>query len=219
MLYEIDGTITGGLGTDARAAELQTLAGEHALELVCELLIHAEEVADFATAYADVASGNVLIGTDVAIELGHEGLAETHDLSVALSAGSEVGAALATAHGECGECVLECLLKAEELQDGEVDRGVEAQTAFVRANGGIELYAIADVDLYFAFVVDPGYTERDDAFGFHKALDELCLLKLRMLVVDVLDGFQYFFHCLQEFRLARVFTLQVLDDFLNFHSN
>ena len=219
VLYEIDGTITGGLGTDARAAELQALAGEHALELVCELLIHAEEVADFATAYADVASGNVLVGTDVAIELGHEGLAETHDLSVTLSAGSEVGAALATAHGECGECVLECLLKAEELQDGEVDRGVEAQTAFVRANGGVELHAIADVDLYFAFVVDPGYTERDDAFGFHKALDELCLLKLRMLVVDVLDGFQYFFHCLQEFRLARVFTLQVLDDFLNFHSN
>ena len=96
---------------------------------------------------------------------------------------------------------------------------MEAQTAFVRANGRVELYAVADVDLHFTFVIDPGHTERDDAFGFHKALDEFSFLELRMLVVDVLDGFQYFFHCLQEFRLARVFALQVLDDFLNFHSN
>ena len=85
--------------------------------MVLQFLVHAEEVANLACANADVASGNVLVGTDVTVKLCHEGLAETHNLSVAASAQREVRAALAAAHRQSGERVLECLLEAEELQD------------------------------------------------------------------------------------------------------
>ena len=85
-----------------------------------ELLVHAEQIANLSAAYADIACGNVLIRTDVAIELSHECLAETHNFSVGASTDREVRAALASAHRQSGERVLECLLESEELQDREV---------------------------------------------------------------------------------------------------
>ena len=87
---------------------------------MCELLVHAEQIAYLSAAYADVACGNVLVRTDMAIKLSHECLAETHNFSVGASADREVRAALASAHRQSGECILECLLKSEELQDREV---------------------------------------------------------------------------------------------------
>jgi hypothetical protein len=84
----------------------------------------------------------------VAVELGHERLAEAHHLVVALALGVEVRAALAAAHGQRGQRVLEDLLEGEELEDAEVDRGVEAQAALVGADGAVELDAEAAVDLH-----------------------------------------------------------------------
>ncbi len=97
---EVDEAVTGGLGTAERAAEGEALAGEHTGELVADALVLAEEVADLAAAHADVAGGHVGVGTDVALELGHERLAEGHDLAVGLALGVEVRTALSTAHGE-----------------------------------------------------------------------------------------------------------------------
>ena len=94
---------------------------------------------------------------------------------------------------------------------------MEAQSAFVRANGAVELYAIADVHLHFAVVIDPRHTESRDALWLDKTLDELSLLELGMLVVHVFDGFKHFFHGLQKFRLTWMLAFQVLDDLLNFH--
>ena len=82
LLYEVECAVTGSFRTDARTAELQALACEHALILVCELLIHAEEITNLSAAYADIACRNVLIRTDVAIELSHECLTETHNFCV-----------------------------------------------------------------------------------------------------------------------------------------
>jgi hypothetical protein len=56
---EVDGAVAGGLGTDQRAAPVEALAGEHAGELVAELLVLAEQEADLAAAHADVAGGHV----------------------------------------------------------------------------------------------------------------------------------------------------------------
>ncbi len=188
------------------------------MELRGELLVHAEEVANLAATHADVAGGHVHIGSDDFIKFHHEGLAEAHNLGIALATGSEVRAALAAAHGQRGEGVLERLLEAQELQDRKVHRGVEAQTALVGANGAVELHAVADVHLHLALVVDPGHAERDDALRLHEALHYLGLFKLGVLVVYVLDALQDFAHCLQELRLARVLALQALHNFLNFHS-
>ena len=64
---------------------------------------------------------------------------------------------------------------------------MEAQTALVRSYGAVELYAVTEVHLYLALVIDPGHTECDDALGFHDTFYNLCLLKLRMLIVHILD--------------------------------
>src|SRR6185503_6150532 len=142
-LDEVDTAVAGGLGPDQRAAPGAALAGEHASELVLELLVHAEEVADLAAADADVPRRHVGVGPDVPPQLGHERLAEAHHLAVGLALGVEVAAALAAAHGQRRQAVLEHLLEGEELQDAEVDAGVEAQPALVRTEGAAHLDAEA----------------------------------------------------------------------------
>ena len=65
----------------------------------------------------------------MAVELVHEALAEAHDLAVGLALRVEVGAALAAAHGQGRQAVLQGLLKAEEFYNRGSDGGVEAQAA------------------------------------------------------------------------------------------
>ena len=216
-LHEVEGAEAGGLRADARAAEAQALARECAVVLVDEALVHAVHVAHLAAAHAYVACGHVAVGTEVLPETEHEGLAETHDLAVALAAGREVAAALGAAHGQRGEGVLEGLLEAEELQDAEVDGSVEADAALVRADGVVELYAVAYVVLYFALVVDPCHAEGDDAVGLDHALDDFVALEFGMLIVDVLYGHEHLFYGLKIFLLAGVLGLEVGHDFVNIH--
>ena len=105
-------------------------------------------------------------------ELSHEGLAETHDLGVGLALGVEVRAALAAAHGQAGEGVLEDLLEAEELDDRQVHGGVEAQAALVGAERGVVLDAEAAVHVDVALVVGPRDAELDLALGLDDAVDD-----------------------------------------------
>jgi hypothetical protein len=58
--------------------------------------------------------------------------------------------------------ILENLLKAQELQNRQVDSRVESETALVRAESRIELNAISAVDLGLKFVILPDDTELDD---------------------------------------------------------
>ena len=124
----------------------------------------------------------------MAIQLVHEGLAETHHLIVGATADGEVGTSLATTHRQCGQCILESLFEAQELQDAQVHGRVETQATLVRTDGAVELYAVAEVYMHLALVVSPGHTESDDALGFYDALNQLGFLKLGMLVIDILDG-------------------------------
>ena len=73
---------------------------------------------------------------------------------------------------------------------------METQTALVRTDGTVELNAVADVHLYLALVIDPGHTESGDALWFYDALHDFSLLKLRMLIVHVLDRFKHFAYSL-----------------------
>ena len=72
---------------------------------------------------------------------------ETADLGVRLALRVKVRATLAATHVETGEGVLEDLLESEELEDGEVDRGVETETALVRSEDRRELDTVASVDM------------------------------------------------------------------------
>src|SRR5260370_1173704 len=56
---------------------------------VSNALVLAEEESDLTTANADITSWHVGVFTKVTVELGHEGLAESHDLSLDASWGSK----------------------------------------------------------------------------------------------------------------------------------
>lgn len=56
-------------------------------------------------------------------------VAESTDLAVALALGVKVGSTLSSSHVETSERILEDLLKAKELEDGEVDGRVKAKSS------------------------------------------------------------------------------------------
>ena len=212
---EVAQAVAGGLGAGQGAAVGQTLAGQDAaVEAVNDALVLAEEVADLAGTDADIAGGRIGELADMAVELRHEALAEAHDLRIGLALRVKVGAALAAAHGERGQRVLQDLLKAQELDDGEVHAGMEAKTALVGANGGIKLNAVTAVDADVAGVVDPGNTEFNHTLGLDKALEQAGLFPFGVLVDYQLQGLEDLPYCLQKLRLMAVTTFDVFIDAL-----
>ena len=55
------------------------------------IFVLAEQIADFAAAYADVAGRNVGIGADVAVEFGHNGLGRAHYFGIGFAFRIKVG--------------------------------------------------------------------------------------------------------------------------------
>ena len=219
LTQEIDGSEARRLGTDQRTAVGHALARQHAGVLLGQLAVHAVEIADFASADADVACRNVGLRTDVTPQFGHKGLAEAHHLTVRLAFGVEIRTALRAAHREGRQRILEDLLETEELQDRGVHRGVEAQSALVGADGVVELHAVARVHLHVALVVDPYDLEREGSVGFHDAFGDAVCLEFRVLVVSILHGHQNFAHGLQVFAFAGVLALEFRHNFVNVHSS
>ena len=213
LLDEVDQTVAGGLRTSQRSAVREALARENAGPLVGQALVLTEHVADLACAGSDVASRNVGVGADVLHELGHEALAEAHDLHVGLALRVEVRTALAAAHGQRGEAVLEHLLEAQELEDAQVDGRMQANAALVRADGAVELDAEAAVHLDLAFVVYPRNAELDDALRFDHALEQGQLAVLLLVRLDNhAQRLQDLGYGLDEFWLLGILLLDALDD-------
>jgi hypothetical protein len=197
--------VAGRLGAHQRAAPAQALAGEHpGLVAVGDPLVLAEQVADLAAADADVAGRHVGVLPQVAVELGHERLAEPHDLGVGAALGVEVGAALAAADRHPGEGVLEDLLEAEEFDDAQVHRGVEPQAALVGAQRGVEFDPEAAVDVHLAAVVLPRHAEDDLPLGLADALDGLHLGVLGVPRQHDREGLEHLADGLVELDLTRV---------------
>ena len=208
FLGEVYAAVAGGFRADQAAAVGDALAGQHRGELVGQALVLAEQVADLAAADADVTGRHVEVGADVAVQLAHEGLAEAHHFVVALALGVEVRAALAAAHGQRGQRVLEHLLEGEELEHAEVDRRVEAQAALVRTDGTAHLHAIAAVDLHPPGIVDPGHAEQDGPLRLDHALDDAGLQVARVGFEERPQRAQHLFHGLVELGLIGIALLQ-----------
>ena len=212
LLEVVHRAVAGGLGTGEAAAVAEALAGEDAvLPHALEAAVLAVEVADLAAAHAHVAGGDVDVGPDVAVESGHEALAEAHDLGVGLAGGIEVSAALAAADGQAGQAVFEDLLKAQELDDAGVDIGLEAQAALVRADSAVKLAAVTDVGVIIAVVVHPHDAEGEHALGLDHAVQEVGLLVLGVLVHHGGDRGEDLLNGLNKLGLVPVFLLHVLD--------
>ncbi len=115
----------------------------------------------------------------MAAQLRHERLAEAHDLAVAAALRVEVGAALAAAHRQGREGVLEHLLERQELPEPAVD-----------------------VDL--TAVVLPRHPEHDGALGLDDPVEDPGLDILGMTVQDRPHRVDHLPHGLVELVLARV---------------
>jgi hypothetical protein len=126
--------------------------------------------------------------TDVLIELPHEGNAELADLVVGLALRVEVTSSLTTTHVQAGKSILEDLLETQELEDGQVDCGVETETALVGTESRVELDAISLVDVALALVVFPDNTELDDALGDGDNLKSLLVLGVLLEDGGALEG-------------------------------
>lgn len=187
----------------------KTLTCENACELVAESLILTEHIADLTSACTDVAGRNVCVSTDVLAKLSHEALAETHNLSVALTLRIEVGAALAAAHREGCKAVLEYLLKAEELDNTDINGGVKSDTALVRTDCRVELYSETTVYLYLAVVVNPRNTENDLSFRLNESVKNACLNEIGSLVDNGLEGLNNLCNSLNEFGLTLITLLNI----------
>ena len=196
------------LGTDERAAVCKPFARQHAVvERAADFLVRTEEVADFSAAHAHVARGDIDIGPDVTVKLGHEAVAEAHDFRVGFACGVKVAAALAAAHGKPREGVLEGLLEGEELHDGEVDIGLEAQAALVGSDGVVELDPETAVDMVDALVVRPRHAENDLSVGLDHAFEDAVFPQNLFVLRDCrCKRFQHFTHGLHEFGFVRIFA-------------
>src|SRR3954469_23141420 len=212
VLEEVDGAVAGRLGPDQRAAIFQPLAGQHAFPAAGDPFVLAEHVADLARADADVAGGHVDVGADMAKQLGHEALAEAHDLAVALALGIEIGAALAAAHRQAGQRVLEGLLESEELQDRAVDRRVEADSALIGADRIVVLDPVAALDPDIVVVGLPADPERDHPVRLGDSAQDLPAVVILLVGDEVEDVLGHFLDRLDEFGLARIAALDALHE-------
>ena len=173
------------------ATPVEALAGQNTgLIAVGDPFVLAEHVADLAATDADVTSGHVRVFTQVAVQLSHEGLAKTHHLGIGPAVRVEIGAALAAADGQTGQGVLEDLLKSQEFDDAQIDRGMEPQTTLVGAESRVELDAETTVDLHRSSVIHPGDTEDDLTLGLADALQDLVLEVVRVLLDNGLEALE-----------------------------
>src|SRR5690606_13028565 len=115
---KIDQAIAGRLRANQAAAKGQSLAGKDTGRIVRDFFHHAGHKADLPRAYADVASRNIGVGAEMPVQLQHERLAEAHYLAAALALWVKVGTALAAAHWQRGQGILEGLLECQKLEDG-----------------------------------------------------------------------------------------------------
>ena len=70
------------LRTNKRTAKLTSFACKYARELMGKFLVHAKHIANLTATNTYVTSRHVYVWTNMASELKHESLAETHHFSI-----------------------------------------------------------------------------------------------------------------------------------------
>lgn len=198
LLNVVDSSVTGGLRSDQRSTPGETLSGQDTLEGVAKLSVLSKQVTDLSSSDVNVTGRDISVGSDVSLELSHERNAESADLAVRLALGVEVRTSLSTSHVEAGEGVLEDLLITKELENREVDGGVESESSLVRTESRVELDSVSSVDLKVSLVILPHDAELDhslrDADDGDETLQVGVLLKqgrvlksVKELVVGLLE--------------------------------
>ena len=86
------------------------------------------------------------------------------------------------------EGILEDLLEAQEFENREVDRWVEAETALEGTKGRIELYTKPAIDLNLRLIVLPYYSELNNALGHGRNGQSFLVLGMLLEQSRVLEG-------------------------------
>ena len=219
LAHEVDAAVAGGFGADQTAAEREALAGEDAGETVRQALVHAEHVADLAGSDADIARRHVRVLADMPRQLDHQGMAEAHDLAVGLVLGIEVGPALAAAHGQRREAVLQHLLEAQELQHAERHRRVEAHPPLVRPDRVVELDSPRAIRADVPATVLPRDAENDDPVRLGHPLEDLVVAVARVVATEGNDPVRDLPHGLMELALAGIPAAQAPHELLDFRAD
>ena len=172
--------------------------------MIGDALVLAEHEPDFAPANADIARRHIHIGADMPVKLGHEALAEAHDLAHALALGIEIRAALAAAHRQAGQRILEGLLEGQELEYALIDGWMKADAPFVRPDRIVVLDAPAALHANIAVIVLPA-----DAKGHHpvwlgNAAQNLLRVVFLLVGNEAENVLGDFLHRLDEFGLVWV---------------
>gem|GEM_PF-5019944 len=94
---------------------------------------------------------------------------------------------------------------------------METETSLVRADSAVELDTITEVSLNFSLVVYPSYTESEDTVWLDHSLNDFCLFKFRMLVINLLDRLENFLNGLKVLIFTRMLCSQVSHYFSCFH--
>src|SRR5262249_26145137 len=212
---EVNAAVAGGLRSNQRSAPTQAFAGQHARKFISEPLVLPEQEANLPSPHSYIARRNVGVGANVPIQLGHETLAKAHHFIVAFALGIEVRTPFAAPNGKSSKRVLEYLFECQELQNSQIHRGVKTKASFVRTNRAVHLDAEAAVDLYLALVIEPWNTKHEDPFGFHHALQDACLLVLRVLGHRRTQGLENFLDRLVKLELSRVLRSDCAHDIIN----
>ena len=204
---EVNQTVTGGFRTNQAAAEGEAFTGEYAGAVVGELTHHPGHKAHFTPAYADITGRHVGIRAEVAIQFGHQRLAETHHFAIAFAFRIEVAAAFTAAHWQGGQSVFEGLFKTEEFQNRQVYGGVETHTALIRADGGVELHAPGAVNLNLIAVINPNDAELDSTLRFNQTFQQIHLTIARIFLKKWPQGGHHLADCLSKFSLIWIALL------------
>ena len=206
---EIDQTITRRFRANQATAKRQTFAGKDAGAVVGELFHHPGHKAHFTPPHADIPGRNVGVRPKVAIELSDQRLAEAHHFAFALAFRIEITPAFTAAHRQGSERIFKGLLEAEEFQNRQVHRGVEAHPALKRPNGGVKLHAPRAVDLHLIAVVHPRHAELDDALRLYQTFKQRHLTVTRIFLKEGPQGGHDFTNGLGKLALVRVALLNM----------
>jgi hypothetical protein len=149
-------------------------------------------------------------------EFEHEALAETLHLGVGLALGIEIRPALATAHGQGGQGILENLLKGQKFEYAQIDRRMKTDSALVGTDGAVHLHPETPVDMHFALIVHPRHAEDDDPLRLDHALDNPCPAVLGIALQGRFYGLHDLGHGLVKLHFARI---PPLDQLKNLHAH
>ena len=95
---------------------------------------------------------------------------------------------------------------------------METDTTLVRTDGIIVLNTVAHVILHLTLVINPRNAEREDAVRNTQTVNQIISFKFGILIIDIFNSGQHFFHCLDILRFIRETTFQIVDNFNCLHT-